>query len=83
MGEIQKMGLRSPPGKEIRMNKTGCPRKITWLLAVFCFALALVLSAQENPEAVKGFVLSATLIVGAIIIAVIVLFLFLRARLRK
>jgi len=65
------------------MNKTCCARKITWLLAVFCFALTLVLSAQQNPEVVKGFVLSTTLIVGAIIIAVIVLFLFLRARLKK
>ena len=65
------------------MKKTGSPGKISWLLAVFCLTLTLVLSAQENPAAVKGFVLSTTLIVGAIIIAVIVLFLFLRARLRK
>lgn len=33
------------------MKRTSCPRKITWLLAVFCLALTLVLSAQENPPA--------------------------------
>ena len=42
-----------------------------------------VIPGAGEEETVKGFVLSATLIVGAIIIAVIVLFLFLRARLRK
>jgi putative CocE/NonD family hydrolase len=44
--------------------------------------LPIIPGAGEE-EAVKGFVLSTTLIVGAIIIAVIILFLFLRARLRK
>jgi hypothetical protein len=42
-----------------------------------------VIPAAGEEDAVKGFVLSTTLIIGAIIIAVIVLFLFLRARLRK
>jgi len=42
-----------------------------------------VLPASGEEESAKGFVLSTILIVGAIIIAVIVLFLFLRARLRK
>jgi len=42
-----------------------------------------VIPGTPEAEAAKGFVLSTTLIVGAIIIAVIILFLFLRARLRK
>jgi len=42
-----------------------------------------VIHAAGEVEAAKGFVLSTVLIVGAIIIAVIFLFLFLRARLRK
>ena len=42
-----------------------------------------VIPEAGEEEVVKGFVLSTTLIVGAIIIAVIVLFLFLRARLKK
>jgi len=42
-----------------------------------------VIPGAGKEEAVKGFVLSTTLLVGAIIIAVILLFLFLRARLRK
>jgi uncharacterized protein len=42
-----------------------------------------VIPGAGEEEAVKGFVLSTTLIVGALIIAVIILFLFLRARLRK
>jgi len=44
--------------------------------------LPIIPAAAEEEEA-KGFVLSTTLIIGAIIIIVIILFLFLRARLRK
>ena len=42
-----------------------------------------LIPASGEEEAAKGFVLSTTLIVGALIIAVIVLFLLVRARLRK
>jgi putative CocE/NonD family hydrolase len=42
-----------------------------------------VIRGTAGEEAAKGFVLSTTLVFGAIIIAVIVLFLFLRARLRR
>jgi uncharacterized protein len=42
-----------------------------------------VIPGAVKEEAVKGFVLTTTLIVGLLIIAVIVLFIFLRARLRR
>jgi putative CocE/NonD family hydrolase len=47
------------------------------------YILLPVIPQAGEEAAAKGFVLSTTLIVGAIVIAVIVFFLYLRARLKK
>jgi heme/copper-type cytochrome/quinol oxidase subunit 2 len=65
------------------MQKRSCLPRTIGLLAVFCLTLLPVIPASGEEEVAKGFILSTTLIVGVIIIAVIALFLFLRARLRK